>query len=366
MEDYYKILGVTRGASEAEIKKAYRRLAHKYHPDKPGGDESKFKKINEAYQVLSNKEKRAQYDRFGRVFSAEESGSAYGSGGESFGGFPGFNWDFDFNEDLFDLGDVFQEVFGRVWGSPRRQTYTAGSDIELKEEITLEEAFHGTKKKIIFSTNLPCKDCGGLGYDKTKGLKTCSTCQGRGEIREQKKTFFGNFAQIKVCPACFGRGEAPNKPCSLCRGTGRVAGEREVVVNVSPGVEDGQLVKISEAGEAGERGGKSGDLYVVIGIKPHPVFSRVKSDLFMTVEVRLTDALLGRAIKLKDISGEYFTVAVPAGFDFNEKLRVPERGMPVFGTPQKRGDLYISFKLKTPKRLSPRAKRLLEDLDGEL
>lgn len=361
MDDYYKILGVSKGADETEIKKAYRRLAHKYHPDKPGGDESKFKKINEAYQVLSNREKRAEYDRFGRVF---DGGTHYET--PFGGGFPGFNWDFNFNEDLFDFGDMFQEFFGQFRGGTRRQTYTAGSDIELKEEIALEDAFHGAKKKISFSTNLPCGECGGLGYDKAKGLKTCSVCQGRGEIKEQKKTFFGNFAQIKVCPTCFGRGEVPNKPCGVCLGMGRIAGRREATITISPGVEDGQLVKLPGAGEAGERGGKSGDLYVVIGVKPHAVFSRVKSDLFMTVEIRFTDALLGRVIKLKDINGEHFTVAVPAGFDFNEKLRVPERGMPVFGMPQKRGDLYVSFKMKTPKRLSPKAKKLLEDLDGEL
>ncbi|HXF44353.1 MAG TPA: molecular chaperone DnaJ [Candidatus Paceibacterota bacterium] len=367
MEDYYKILGVRKEASEDEIKKAFRRLAHKYHPDKAGGDEEKFKKINEAYQVLSNKDKRAQYDRFGRVFDA--GGGNYGGDGFSgggFGGFPGFNWDVNFGDDSFDLGDVFESFFGQFRGGVRRQTYTYGSDVELREEITLEEAFSGMKKKVSFMTKVSCGECGGLGYDKAKGFVTCTTCQGRGEIREQKKTFFGNFAQVRACPVCFGRGEVPRKPCTICGGTGRISGRREVTVSVSPGIEDGQIIKITGAGEAGERGGKSGDLYILVKVKPHPDFLRQKNDLYTTLEVRLADAFLGREIKIKDISGEHFKVKIPAGFDFKDKLRVPGRGMPIFGAPSRRGDLYVSFTLRTPKNLSYKAKKILEELDGEL
>ncbi len=360
-DDYYKILGVTKEASEEEIKKAYRRLAHKYHPDKPGGDGERFKKINEAYQVLSNKEKRSQYDRFGGVFPG--GGEGYET---PFGGFPGFNWNFDFGDETFDWGDVFDNFFSQFKGGVRRQTYTAGSDVEVRQEITLEEAFRGLRKKINFRTNLACEECGGLGYDKAKGLVSCSVCQGRGEIKEQKKTFFGNFAQIKTCPACFGRGEVPNSSCPVCSGVGRISGLREVSINVNAGVEDGQLIKVPGAGEDGERGGKAGDLYVVVNVKSHPVFSRQKNDLYLTVETRLTDAMLGKEIKLKDVGGEHFAVRVPPEFDFKEKLRVPERGMPVFGMSGKRGDLYVSFSLKTPKKISSKAKRLLEDLDGEL
>ncbi len=365
MDDYYKILGVSKNASEEEIKRAYRKLAHKYHPDKPGGDEKKFKEINEAYQVLSNPEKRAQYDRFGRVspggvphwkgFNWEDFG--FGGGGSS--------WRFDFGDEIFDFGDVLENLFVH-FGGPRRKTYTHGSDIEVQKEISLEEAFRGTKSKISYPTYLRCDSCAGLGYDKSKGLTTCLTCQGRGEVKEEKKTFFGHFSQIKTCPRCGGRGELPNKPCEVCKGAGRIPGKREAIIDISPGIEDGQIIKVKGAGEAGERGGATGDLYVTVKVKPHPYFTRDRNNLYLTQEIGFVDAILGRKIKLKDISGEIFEVAIPPGFNFKEKLRVPGRGMPTFGFRGSRGDLYISFTVKTPKRLSEKAKKLLEELEGEL
>ena len=370
--DYYKILGVNRNASEEEIKKAYRRLAHQYHPDKTGGDEKKFKEINEAYQILSNKEKRTQYDRFGQVFSAG-GGPAYGGGGTpgwDFGfGQDGIRWDAGFGGEGFDFGDLFESIFEQFGGGRRRQTYTHGSDIEMVHEITLEEAFRGVKRKIKLKTYAVCPACNGLGYDKTKGTKSCATCQGKGEIREQKKTFFGNFSQIKNCPACYGRGEVPNKLCDACRGNGRIMDEREVLIEIAPGIEDGQVIKIKNSGEAGERGGASGDLYILIKIKPHFIFQRKKTDLFVMKDIRITDALLGKKIAQEDISGEKFYFIIPAGFDFREKLKVPGRGMPRFGAlvgELGRGDLYITLNLKIPKHLSAKAKKLLEDLDKEL
>lgn len=354
MHDYYQILGVSKTASEEEIKKAYRKLAHKYHPDKPGGDEKKFKEINEAYQVLSNREKRAQYDRFGRVFAEG-------------GGWPpgGMNWgDFGF-EDMFDLGDMLENLFVH-FGGPRRQTYTQGSDIELMEEITLEEAFRGKKSKIRFGTMVTCGHCDGFGYDKHAGFSKCSLCQGRGEIKEEKRTFFGHFAQVKTCPDCRGRSEIPNKVCEICKGLGRNSGEREVEIEINPGVEDGQIIKVKGAGEAGERESAAGDLYLTVKLKPHEHFTRIKNDLYLTKEVKITDALLGKKIRLKDINGESFSVSVPEDFNFKDKLRVPGRGMPIFGLGSTRGDLYVTFTLKTPKKLSPKTRKLLEELDGEI
>lgn len=362
-DDYYKILGVAREASAEEIKKAYRRLAHKYHPDKSGGDEKKFKEVNEAYQVLSSREKRAEYDRFGRVFSA--GGQPGWSGGfpEDFGFGNGFH--FDFGQDLGDLGELFESFFADFKGRPR-QTYTQGSDIEIKEEITLEDAFWGVKRKVDLKTYIPCAKCGTLGYDKNKGLAACATCSGRGEIKVQKKTFFGNFAQVKSCPDCRGRGEKPNKVCEACRGEGRILGKREINFEVSAGVADGQIIKLSGAGESGGAGGAPGDLYVIINIKSHPVFTRQNSDLFLNQEIKITPALLGRKIAIKDINGEIFEVTIPAGFNLNDKLRVSGRGMPIFGVPSRRGDLYLSFVLKLPKKISLKAKKLLEDLEKEL
>jgi molecular chaperone DnaJ len=357
MTDYYQILGVSKTASEEEIKKAYRKLAHKFHPDKPGGDEQRFKEINEAYQVLSNKEKRAQYDRFGRVWSDGGAAGQWPPGGMNWG-------DVNF-DDVFDLGDVLENLFVH-FGGPKRRTYTQGSDIEVINQISLEEAFQGIKSKIKFKTMVSCEVCNGLGYEKGAGHSSCSLCQGRGEIREEKRTFFGHFAQVKICPDCRGRGEVPNKVCKDCKGLGRVAGEREVEIDISPGVEDGQIIKVKGAGEAGEREGGSGDLYVTVKILPHPVFARDKNDLYITKEVKFTDALLGKKIKIKDINGETFEVSVPGEFNFKDKLRVPGRGMPIFGFGATRGDLYITFALKTPKKLSKKAQDLLRDLEGEL
>jgi len=367
MEDYYKTLGVSHDASEGEIKKAYRTLAHKYHPDKSGGDEKKFKEVNEAYQVLSDREKKAQYDRFGRVSEGIPGGGApYGPGDFGFGG-PGggFNWNVDFGEDMVDLGDILESVFGQ-FGGRRRQTYTHGSDIEITQEITLEEAFHGMGRTINFKTYVSCTTCEGLGYDKSKGLVTCQVCQGRGEIKEQKRSFFGNFAQVKACPTCTGRGQVPELPCKTCKGAGRISGMKDITVDISPGVESGQIIKMKGAGEAGEKGGSSGDLYLIIRIKPHTIFSRSKNNLFITQEAHFTDALLGRKIKVKDINGEKFEVSIPQDFDVKEKLRILGRGMPVFGSASTRGDLYISFTLKTPKKISAKAKKLLEELEKEL
>lgn len=349
MADYYKILGVTRDASEEEIKKAYRRLAHKYHPDKPGGDEKKFKEINEAYQILSNKEKKTQYDHFGQA-------------PEGFSGFPG--WDFGAWEDMGDFGDIFESIFEQ-FGGRRRQTYTRGSDVEIVQELSLEEAFNGVKRPLKFVTAVPCTKCGGLGYNEEKGFTDCKTCKGKGEIKEQRQTFFGSFAQIKTCPSCKGRGEIPNEPCKLCGGRGRITGTRETEVTIAAGVDDGQIIKITGRGEAGEQGTQSGDLYVVIRVKPHQVFIRKKNDLYLEKEVKLTDIALGKEIEFADISGEKVKTSIPADFNLQKPLRIAGRGMPRFGA-FGRGDLYLTLQVRTPKHLSAKAKKLLEELDKEL
>ncbi len=370
-KDFYSILGVARGASEEEIKKAYRKLAHQYHPDKAGGDEKKFKEINEAYQVLSNKEKRAQYDQFGTTFSSQ-GGSAYGGDGSPFG-FGGFNqndfqnWNFQSGFEGGDFGDIFETIFEQFGGGGgrKRQTYKHGSDIETRIELTLEEAFFGKKHELGFKTYVACKDCGGVGHDASRGFSTCAKCNGKGEIRVEKKTFFGNFAQVKACDTCSGRGQIPNKICSTCKGVGRVADIKEVTVDIAPGVEDGQVVKIKGGGEAGERGGGSGDLYVNIRIKPHAVFKRKKSDLYINKEIKIVDAILGKKIKMQEINGTIFEFSVPPDFNFDGPFKVSGRGMPHLGSPS-RGDLYIHFSLKMPKKLSKKAKELLEELEREL
>jgi molecular chaperone DnaJ len=366
MKDYYKILGVEKSASEEDIKKAYRKLAHQHHPDKAGGNDAKFKEVNEAYQVLSHKEKRSQYDRFGQTF---EGGAGPVPGWEHFSGFGGQQgqWNVNFGEDLGDLNDIFETFFGGR-AAPRRQTYTRGSDIEAQETITLEEAFSGVSRTIRFSAYAECGTCGGVGYEKSKGLSKCAKCQGRGEIKEERQTFFGKFAQVRACPDCRGRGEVPNEKCRACGGTGRAMKEREATVDIAPGVEDGQIIKLQGMGEAGEAGSGSGDLYVVVRVKPHMSFERRKADLFVEKEIRVTDALLEKKIGMKDIDGAHYTVRIPAGFNLKEALKVPGRGMPkfgIFGTAS-RGDLHVSFTVRVPKSLSSKAKKLLEDLEKEL
>jgi len=367
MEDYYNVLGVQKGASEEEIKKAYRKLAHQHHPDKTGGDDGKFKKINEAYQTLSNKEKRAQYDRFGRTFDGAGGGDPHGQG---FGGF-GFdpsdfqNVHFGGGFDAGDFGDIFETIFEQFGGRQRRATYTHGSDVEIQIELTLEEAFHGVARKISFRAFIECESCNSVGYDKKKGFSKCNVCGGKGEVRIERKTFFGNFSQVKACDDCFGKGEVPNEVCKTCKGKGRIAGTRNANVTIAPGIEDGQVIKVKGVGEAGEREGQTGDLYVAVRVKPHQVFERRKADLFMRKEIKVTDALLSKKIEAKDIGGEIFSFSVPVGSGFEERIKILGKGMPIFGS-SSRGDLYIIPSVKTPKHVSGKAKKLLEELDGEL
>ncbi len=372
-KDYYKILGVSRDASEEEIKKAYRRLAHKYHPDKPGGDEQKFKEINEAYQVLSNKEKRAQYDRFGQVFDGSFQNVSWGDQNYRYGDFQDFvnNWDFNVwgQSDFGNFGDIFETIFEQFGAKSRdfrkHQTYKRGADIEVAQEITLEDAFKGTKKKVKYFTYLPCYHCRGLGFNKEKGFSVCQICKGKGEIKEQRQTFFGNFVQIKTCPSCQGQGEIPNEICNFCRGHGRLKGEKELEINIAPGVDDGQVLKIEGMGEVGEKGAQSGDLYVIIKVKPHTYFKRKGADLYFEKEVKITDILLGKEIEVFDLEGKKIKVNIPLGFDIKNYLKIPQAGMPIFGS-YKRGDLYLDLKIKIPRKINQKLRKVLEELDQEL
>lgn len=381
--DYYKILGVNHNASPEEIKEAFYKLARQYHPHRAGKDEKKFKElnekfkeINEAYQVLSNKQKRTQYDQFGQVFSAGGGPASGGEGAEwpfgvgNFGfsaeGGPASGWDFEGSfGDLSDLSEIFDTFFEGLGVRQRRRTYRRGSDVEIIQEISLEEAFKGERKHLEYQTLVSCERCQGIGYDKKEGVAVCATCAGRGEIRENQRTFFGSFSRNKVCPECGGFGEVPKKVCSECRGSGRQSGTREVDVDIIPGVADSQIIKIKGKGEAGERGSQTGDLYVRIKEIPHSVFQREGDDLYFKQELKLTEALLGKKIKIKDLAGEFFEVELPPGFNFREKLKIAGRGMPhLHGSG--RGHLYLEFDLKLPKKVSEKAKKIIEELDKEI
>ncbi len=358
--DYYKILGVEKNSSDDDIKKAYRKLAQQYHPDKASGNEQKFKEINEAYQVLSNKEKRAQYDRFGKTFTGGQGG---GAGFSGFQGFDFSNINFDMGE-MGDLGDIFESMFGSM-GGKRRKTYTRGNDLQAIQQITLVEAFTGVKKELRFKTMIACEPCTGLGYFSKEGTKQCETCNGRGEVKEVRNSFFGNFQQVRACDKCFGTGQIPNKICNTCKGAGRTQQTKVLTVDILPGVSDTQLIKLAGMGEAGERGAPAGDLYVQVMIAPDKVFRRQGEDLFIKHEVRLTDVLLNKKLSLPSISGKQISIEIPAGFNLAEQLKVSGEGMPRFGS-SSRGNLYVSFEVKTPKKISSKAKQLLTDLENEL
>ncbi|MEK7553504.1 MAG: DnaJ C-terminal domain-containing protein [Patescibacteria group bacterium] len=369
--DYYKILGINKGASDEEIKKSFRKLAHQYHPDKKGGDEKKFKEIAEAYAILSDKKKREQYDKYGRVFSASGGNQQYGGSAGPFGAEGSFNNGFGFEfdpsafNDFSDLGDIFSAFFEGMGVRQKRRTYHRGADIEIIQEITLEEAFYGVKKELKYNIAVGCVKCNGKGYDQKEGLEKCSICGGSGEIKEARNTFFGNFSQIKQCKECFGSGQIPKKSCVECRGMGIISGNRDIKVEILPGVMDSQFIKITGVGEAGERGAGTGDLYVRIKIKPHHIFSRRGNDLFIKKEVKLVDILLGEKIEVSTIETGKIQIEIPENFDLKNDLIVPKQGMPILNS-SGRGNLVVEFKIKTPKKPNTKAKKILEDLRKEI
>jgi len=368
--DYYNILGINKSASEEEIKKAYRRLAHKFHPDKAGGDEKKFKEINEAYQVLSNKQKRAQYDRFGRVFDGA-SGFSSGAGREwGFEGWPfGQGVEFGFDPSAFedggDLGGIFESIFEGLGVRKKRRTYQRGADMELVLEISLEEAFSGAQKSLRFDAWISCAACGGQGADAKSGFKTCGRCDGRGEVRENQKTFFGDFSRIRPCVECEGEGRIPQKRCHACGGTGRIRYAKEIAVDIQQGIGDGQLIKIVGAGEAGMRGATAGDVYVRIKTRTHAQFRRDGDNLHYRAKVNLVDILLGKSFEVLTIEGKKVHFTIPEGFNLRDSIRIRGAGMPRLGS-HECGDLIVELDLATPKYFSSKAKEILEDLRKEL
>ncbi|MDO8469775.1 MAG: DnaJ C-terminal domain-containing protein [bacterium] len=366
-KDYYKILGIDKNASDEEVKKAFRKLAHQHHPDKSGGNEAKFKELNEAYQVLGNKEKRAQYNQFGQTFD----GGSPPAGGfrwedvAGVGGFPGgARWNVNMGG---DMGDIFETIFDQFTGGATvRRKRSRGSDIELEAKLSLEEAFHGVGRQASVRTHVSCMACGGAGYDKARGVATCGVCHGTGSVAREVRTIFGSIPHRVACTDCEGSGEKPNAPCTHCKGTGRISGMREVTVSIPVGIEDGQVVKLVGQGEAGERGEASGDLYVAVRVAPHGRFARHGEDLHTNVEVKLGDILRERPVRIVGVDGEMLEVAVPGGHRLENPVRVSGKGMSRFGSPKHRGDLLISLSVRTPKHLSTKAKRLLEELEGEM
>ena len=354
-KDFYKILGVEKGASEDDIKRSFRKLAHQHHPDKAGGNTQKFKEINEAYQILSDKQKRAQYDRFGS--SAFEGGHGGGQGFGGFGGAEGF--DFSNMEGMDGVGDIFEAFFGGSRGGHSRKRDYRGADIEINKDITLEESYRGDTMNLRYDTYEFCKECKGVGSFKEAGSTKCGTCDGKGEIREVTRSFFGNIQQVRECTTCKGKGEIPNKICHHCKGSGRVKSTKEIQVAAPHGISDGQVIKVGGSGQAGERGAGAGDLYVRVRIKPHHLFKRVGDDLVLRKDLNILKVLSGEKIEVPTISGKTLHVEVPTGFNLREKMKISGEGMPHLGHYGK-GDMYIEFDSKVPK-VDSRIKKALEE-----
>ncbi len=373
--DFYTILGIPRSASQDEIKKAYRKLAHQHHPDKQGGNEAKFKEINEAYQVLSDPKKRSQYDQFGPSF-AQGFGGQSRPGGFDFGNFDGFDFSRDFGrgsggfniEDLFDLfnggfGSPFGETRGERRGARQAQERPGhGEDIRINLKISFYDAARGAVKRIELSKNVACEECGGSGANPpTGGLIDCSVCQGKGEVTESVGSLFGSFTRIYPCSVCLGTGKVPRNNCSACKGEGRRRGKKLLEVNIPAGVKEGDTIIMKNGGQAGFRGAQAGDLYVQISIEPDKIFKRMGNDVIYELPVKLTDALLGARTGVLTLDGEK-EIEIPAGTQDGDELRL--KGLGIHG-PHK-GDQIVRIKVKIPRKLSGKARKIAEELAGEI
>ncbi|HUB15800.1 MAG TPA: molecular chaperone DnaJ [Acetobacteraceae bacterium] len=350
-QDYYATLGVAREAGADDIKKAYRKLAMQFHPDRNPGDgqaESKFKEVNEAYDVLKDEQKRAAYDRFGHA-AFEQGGPGGFAGGFDFGAGGGLN-------DIFD--QMFGEFMGRRGGPQRQRT---GADIRQAVEIDLTEAFAGTKANLRVPTRVACEACNGTGSeDKTRGADTCTTCQGTGKTRTQQ----GFFLIERTCPTCGGQGRVIRNPCRTCHGVGTVQRERSLQVAIPAGVEDGTRIRLAGEGEAGALGATNGDLYVHVAVRPHPFFQRDGANILMRVPLRMSQAALGGDVEVPVIDGSRAKVKIPPGTQTGDQFRLRGKGFSVLRSAA-RGDMYIQVAVETPQNLTRRQRELLEEFEAE-
>jgi molecular chaperone DnaJ len=350
--DYYEVLGVQKNASKDDIKKAYRKLAIQYHPDKNPGNkeaEEKFKEATEAYEILSDDQKKAAYDQFG--FAGVE-GMGPGNAHDFSQAFQGF-------EDIFgDLGG-FGSIFDSFFGSGRRSSGSGGArqgaNLRYDIEIPFKDAVFGTKVEIAYSRNESCPACKGSGAAASSGKKTCPTCQGSGQVRHSQ----GFFSVASTCPSCGGEGYIIEHPCKECGGSGTQKKRQKIMVTIPSGVEDGKRVAIRGHGDAGPAGGPPGDLYVVIRVKPHEFFERQDKDLYCAVPISVTQAALGTEIQVPTLDKKTIKVKIPTGIQSGKLLRIRDEGVPAGG---RRGNLYIKLIVKVPEKLSRRGRELMEEL----
>lgn len=364
-KDYYKTLGVARNASKEEIKKAYRKLAHQYHPDK-GGDEARFKEINEAYQILSDEQKRSQYDQFGGVF---EGGSRGGEQGSS-----GFQWPGGFRVDFgeqgpgsgdFDFSDIFEDFLGMGFGGGgrARTSERKGKDIRIDLEVPFEESILGAKKEIELGKLARCIRCNGSGGEPGSKTKPCPTCQGKGNVQKTQRTFLGSFTQVSTCPGCFGVGTRPETVCAQCRGKGVEQRVEQLEIFVPRGIRDGEILKITGKGEASLAGGVAGDLYAHVHVLPHKVFRRQGEDIIMALPIKLSQAITGDSVEVSAVDGA-IKLKIPEGTQPGDILKVRGKGA-YQPSGYGRGDLLVEVKVEVPRKAGKKIKELAEDLKKE-
>ena len=365
-KDYYKILGVEKGATQEEIKKAFKKLALEFHPDRPTGDEKKFKEINEAYQVLGDAEKRARFDQFGSDFE-QQGGFGAGMNWEDFmraarGGQGGFSGDFG----GVDLGDLFGDIFGSMGGGSRRQgsRRAHGRDIQVDVELDFKEAAFGVEKEISLRKQSKCDVCNGSGGEPGSKLEKCDSCGGQGQVVQNQRTFLGTMQTVATCPDCHGRGEKPGKKCKHCGGDGILAKSVSLKVKIPAGIDEGQSIRLNGHGETAPHGGGSGDLYVRAHLKPNHYFHREGFDVYTDLIISFTQAVLGDKIEIETLDGK-IKIVIPEGVEHGQLIRLKGQGIEKLGR-SGRGDHYVRVKIRVPKRISRETRKKLEDLGREL
>lgn len=349
--DYYNTLGLQKGASKDEIKKAFRKLAAQYHPDKKTGDEAKFKEISEAYAVLGDEKKRAEYDAYGHAFA--------GAGGAQGAGFGGFDFSqFQQGGFSFDINDIFEQ-FGGFNGGGQRQR--RGNDISIDINLSFKESIFGVTRTVRLTKQSECEYCTGTGAKEGSEMITCSTCNGQGKVRETRQSIMGTFQTVKVCDTCQGSGQVPKEKCGHCAGTGVRRQEEEIEIKIPAGIQDGEVIRMTARGEA-IPGGQPGDLYIKLHVEPSQDIKREGNNLISELPIKLTDALLGNDYAIETLDGS-ITITVPAGVKHGELLRIKSKGVPI--DTNSRGDFLVRTRIETPAKLSRKAKKLIEELRSE-
>ncbi len=350
MKDYYKILGLEKGATKEDVKKAFRKMAAKYHPDKASGDEEKYKEVTEAYAVLGDDKKKAEYDTYGQSFNGS-------------GGFGGFNWG-DFQQQggfgaqgfEFDLNDIF-ENFGFGGGGARQQR---GRDVSIDINLSFKEAVFGVTRKVLLTKTNTCSHCSGTGAKSGTSLDSCSTCGGNGKVRETRQSVMGSFTTVRECSSCHGTGKVPKERCTHCSGAGVAKTQEEITIKVPAGMNNGEVIRMTGRGEAMPHG-QPGDLYIKVHVEAHQKIKREGTTLMVVLPIKLTDALLGNTYAVETLDGTV-DIKIPAGIAHGELLRIKERGVPAQNG---RGDFMVKISIEIPKKLSKKAQKLVEELKEE-